>query len=100
MTNFQHLPENNWYVYVLQSSLDGRMYVGSTNDLQRRLQEHSAGRTRATSRRLPVRLIYFEGHLSKLDAVRRERYFKTTPGKRTLRQVLRHTLNPERKTDA
>lgn len=81
-----------WYVYVLRGARDGQFYVGSTNDVQRRMAEHFAGRNRSTARRLPVKLIYFEAHLSKSDALRREAYFKTTKGKVTLRQVLRDAL--------
>ncbi len=33
-----------WYVYILTSERDGKLYVGSTNDLKRRLKEHEQGR--------------------------------------------------------
>ncbi len=81
------------YVYVLRSKRDGKFYIGSTNDLKRRLQQHQRGENTSTSKRLPVELIYFEGHRSKNDALRREKYFKTTKGKITLRQILREALN-------
>lgn len=67
-------------------------YIGSTNDLRRRLSEHQQGKNTSTAKRLPLELIYFEGHLSKGDALRREAYFKTTKGKTTLKQMLRETL--------
>jgi predicted GIY-YIG superfamily endonuclease len=38
------------------------------------------------------KMLYYEAHLSKADAVRREQYFKTTKGKSTLRQMLRGSL--------
>ena len=82
-----------YYVYILQSAKDNKFYIGSTNDLKRRLKEHKLGKNISTSKRLPVELIYFEGHLSKEDASRRERYFKTTKGKTTIRQILRNQLN-------
>src|SRR2546428_3033112 len=85
-------PLGFWYVYVLQSERDGGLYVGSTNLLRRRLYEHAMGKTTSTARRRPLRLIYFEGHLSKLDAARRERYFKTARGKRSLYQMIRDSL--------
>jgi len=81
-----------WYVYVLRSLTDNMFYVGSTNDLKRRLQQHQRGENVSTAKRLPVELLYFEGHRSKDDAVRRERYFKTEKGKTTLRQMLRDSL--------
>ncbi len=71
---------------------NGQLYAGSTQDLKRRMQEHTNGRSTTTSKYLPVRLIFYEAFLAKEDAIRRERYFKTTKGKSTLRLMLRHTL--------
>lgn len=81
-----------FYVYVLLSLKDNKFYIGSTNDLKRRLREHFAGKNISTSKRLPLKLIYFEGHLAKSDAERREKYFKTTKGKVTLRAIIRDSL--------
>lgn len=82
-----------FYVYVLLSLKDHRFYIGYTNNLKRRLNEHNSGKNISTKPRLPLKLIYYEAHLSKSDAMRRESYFKTTKGKSTLRQVLRDSLN-------
>ncbi|OGM00971.1 hypothetical protein A2480_03025 [Candidatus Uhrbacteria bacterium RIFOXYC2_FULL_47_19] len=76
------------YVYVLVSGRDGKFYVGQTNDLRRRLRQHQSGMNRSTAGRLPVMLVFYEAYLSKGDALRRERYFKTTKGKVTLRAML------------
>jgi putative endonuclease len=81
-----------FYVYVLLSKKDGNFYTGFTNNLKRRIQEHQQGKNISTSRRLPVELVYFEGHKSKEDALRRESYFKTTKGKITIKQVIRTRL--------
>ena len=81
-----------WYVYVLRSAKDHDFYVGSTNNLKRRVQQHQRGENISTAKRLLVELIYFEGHHSKDDALRREKYFKTTKGRITLRQMLRGGL--------
>lgn len=81
-----------WYVYVLRSLKNHMFYIGSTNDLKRRLTQHEHGENTSTAKRLPVVLIYFEGHRSKDDALRREKYFKTTKGKVTLRQILKDSL--------
>ncbi|TMJ01311.1 MAG: GIY-YIG nuclease family protein [Bacillati bacterium ANGP1] len=78
-----------WYVYVLISRRDGRLYVGSTSDLERRITDHSTGKNISTVSRRPLALVYFEGHLNKSDALRRERYFKTAKGKVTLKQMIR-----------
>ncbi len=81
-----------YYVYVLLSERDGMFYIGFTADLKRRLKEHQTGKNKSTKARLPIRLVYYEAHLSKADAMRRERYFKTAKGKSSLRQMLRESL--------
>jgi len=81
--------EGFYYVYILKSQKDSNLYIGFTNDLSRRLQEHQQGKNISTSKRLPVELIYFESHKSKKDALRRESYFKTAKGKTTIKQILR-----------
>ena len=86
--------KNFYYTYVLLSSRDNKFYIGFTSNLKRRIKEHEQGKNVSTASRLPVKLIYFEGHRSKRDAMRREGYFKTTKGKVTLRQILRESLLP------
>ncbi len=81
-----------YYVYVLFSKKDQHLYIGMTNDLRHRLAEHRYGLTPSTRPRRPLQLIFYEAHASRLDAVRRERYFKTSKGKATLRQMLRDTF--------
>jgi len=73
-----------YYVYVLLNLKDKKRYIGFTSNLRRRMKEHNAGRNVSTKSRLPLKLIYYEAHLSKTDAVRREGYFKTTKGKSAL----------------
>ena len=81
-----------YYVYVLLSQKDSKFYIGFTNNLKRRMKEHNSGKNISTKSRQPLRLIYYEAHLSEIDAERREGYFKTTRGKSTLRQILREAL--------
>lgn len=82
-----------WCVYVLRSRRDGKFYVGITSNLPRRLLQHQSRENPSTAKRLPVEVVYFEGHLSKADALRRERYFKTAKGKTTLRQITRDAFS-------
>lgn len=80
------------YVYVLKSLRDERLYVGRTDDLRERMKEHNAGKTWTTKRMLPIKLIFYEAFLDKEDAIRRERYFKTSKGKLSLKQIIRDSL--------
>lgn len=73
-----------FYVYVLESKKDGNRYIGYASNLKKRIKEHQAGYNFSTKFRLPFKLIYFEGCLNEQDAKRRERYLKTTQGRRFL----------------
>lgn len=73
------------YVYVLHSEVDGQLYTGCTADLRKRFLEHNAGKVFSTRNRRPLKLIYFEACLSEQDAFRREKYLKTTYGKRYIK---------------
>ena len=84
-----------YYVYILQSLKDKKLYIGYSSNLKRRLKEHKTGGSKSTKCRLPFRLVYYEAHTSKEDAKRREKYFKTDKGKSTLRLMLRNGLNLE-----
>ena len=74
-----------WYAYVLKMA-DGEYYVGSTNDLKRRMGEHARGRGIATKWRLPVTLEAYIAVRSEEAARRLEKYLKTSSGKATLRK--------------
>ena len=71
-----------FYVYVLESGVDGNRYIGYTNNLRRRIEEHRNGKSFSTKFRRPFTLIYFEGCTNEEDAKRREYYLKTTQGRR------------------
>lgn len=80
-----------WYfVYVLRSHKDYHLYIGQTAHLHERLLQHQRGENISTARRLPIELIYFEGHQTRSAAERRERYFKTAKGKTMLKYLLRN----------
>ena len=80
------------YVYILKSLRDYKLYVGRTDNLKRRILEHQNGKDWTTKRMLPIKLIFYECFLSKADAIRRERYLKTSKGKSTLKMMLRESL--------
>lgn len=79
-------------VYVLYSLKDKQFYIGYTNNLHDRLTSHILGNSKATSFRRPFILLFCEYFLSKHDATRREKYFKTSFGKKALRLMLRESL--------
>ena len=69
-----------WYVYFLKLR-DGDIYVGSTNDLKRRIASHQAGQVRSTSVNLPVTLKSYVAVGTEDHARELEDYFKSGSGK-------------------
>jgi len=65
-----------FYVYILKSRQDGNLYVGSTNDLRRRLAEHNNGKNVSTKSRAPFEIRYYEAYYSEDDARHRESALK------------------------
>ena len=81
-----------FYVYVLQSEFDGNFYVGYTSDIRKRIKQHNSGGVRSTKGRRPLKLVYWEGCLNQQDATHREKYLKTTYGKRYIKSRLKNYL--------
>lgn len=67
-----------YYVYLIESKKNqSEIYVGSTNDLRRRLREHNMGDSWYTRRHAPWELIYYEAYKSESDAREREKRLKS-----------------------
>lgn len=61
-----------FYLYILKSKKDDNLYIGSTNNLRRRLFEHNNGMTKSTQSRRPFELRYYESYFNESDARHRE----------------------------
>ncbi|MEK7562381.1 MAG: GIY-YIG nuclease family protein [Patescibacteria group bacterium] len=79
------------YVYFLFLN-NGNIYKGSTSDLKRRISEHNQGKVESTKFKRPLKLIHYEAYLMKEDATRREKYLKTTYGRRDIKRQLSSLL--------
>jgi len=79
------------YTYILLLE-NGMLYKGITSDLKRRISEHKNGKVISTKHKRPVKLIHYEAYLLKSDAERRERFLKTTEGRRLLKQQIKDIL--------
>lgn len=64
------------YVYVLHSDRLGKYYVGRTENISKRLEDHNAGRSTYTKRGRPWVLVYEERFEEKADAIAREMEIK------------------------
>jgi putative endonuclease len=81
-----------YYTYVLQSQKDGKFYTGYTEDLRKRFTNHNLGKVPSTKGRGPFKLIYYEACLNQQDATAREKFLKSGPGKRYLKNRLKRFL--------
>jgi len=81
-----------YYVYVLVSKRDKNFYVGYTEDLKSRFEQHSKGLVHSTKDRRPLELVYYETCRDKRDAMHREKYLKTYLGRQFLRNRLKSYL--------
>lgn len=74
-------------VYVLESINFDWIYVGMTTDIERRLHDHNAGYNKSTKAKAPYLLLFAEDYLDSITARNREKYLKTTVGKRYIRKT-------------
>jgi len=84
--------QENYYVYILLSLADDKLYTGQTNNLKRRLQQHARGEVTATKNRRPLKLIHYEYFINKEDAEAREKFLKSGYGHEQLFNFLKRTL--------
>lgn len=86
------MPTYMYYVYILFSVKDGKLYIGSTPHLKARLSKHHSGYVPSTKHRRPLRLIYYECYLTGRDAKRREEFLKGGKGHHELKIQIPETL--------
>jgi len=65
-----------FYVYILKSKKDNSIYIGYTNDLKRRFEEHNNLENKSTKHKAPFELVYYESYKSSSDAKYREKNLK------------------------
>ena len=71
-----------YWVYILKSKKDNNFYIGHTNNLDRRLEEHNSGKDRSTKWRRPFELHYSEKFTSRKDTIAREIFLKRMRNKK------------------
>ncbi len=82
-----------YYTYVLLSLKDNLFYTGYTSDIGKRVLAHNNGEVTSTKYRRPLKLVYYEACINQQDATHREKYLKTTYGKRYIKNRLKKFLN-------
>ena len=84
-----------YYVYILQSLKDNKLYIGKTDDLKSRIKRHDMGLVLATKPRRPLMLIYYEAFQNKTDAGHEELFYKSGFGREALQSKLKYTLSQD-----
>ncbi|MCX6730044.1 MAG: GIY-YIG nuclease family protein [Candidatus Portnoybacteria bacterium] len=77
-----------FYVYILQSKKDKKLYTGFSKDLKARLGQHNEGKVKITKNRLPMELVYYEAFKDERAARCQELFYKTGQGRRILQKRL------------
>jgi putative endonuclease len=77
------------FVYIIRSQVDGSYYIGSTQNLEDRLERHNQGRSKYTKSRSPWELVYSEQHVDRSTAVRRENEIKKRKSKEFIESLVR-----------
>lgn len=86
-----------FYIYILFSLKDFEFYTGFTENLKRRFSQHTAGNVESTKNRRPLKPVYYEAYLLKEDAEAREKYLKTSDGKRDIKRQLKNFIKKYKK---
>lgn len=81
-----------YYVYILQSLKDNKLYVGFTDNIERRLKEHNDGKNFSTKSRTPFKMIFYEALPSIEEATEREKFYKSGRGHEVLYKILFKSL--------
>ncbi len=74
--------------YILQNDTTKKHYIGSTDDLIRRLDEHNRGQTKSTRQKGEWKLIYKEEYNSKIEAINREKQIKSYKGGNAFKRLV------------
>jgi len=78
-----------FYTYILYNDHINKYYVGSTNNLERRLQDHNRGKDRYTRQAKEWSLVYFEKHETRSQAVTRESQIKRKKSRVFIESLIR-----------
>ncbi|PCI19071.1 excinuclease ABC subunit C [Candidatus Wolfebacteria bacterium] len=82
----------NHIIYILYSLKDKKLYVGCTENLEKRLKKHMDGNVTSTRNRRPLELIYTEQYNSKEKAFQREKLLKSLWGSRIKKKIQKQYL--------
>jgi len=77
-----------YFIYILYSKQYKRTYTGQTNNLENRLRYHNAGKVQSTKAYAPWEVIYFEEYASRSETIKREKWLKSSRGRKLVKGIL------------
>jgi putative endonuclease len=80
--------EKKFFVYVMSSKIRKYIYVGLTENVEKRVGQHNSGKEKTTKPYTPFELIHQETFSTRLDARKREKQLKTGSGKEWIKKNL------------
>jgi putative endonuclease len=78
-----------YFVYIIDSLKDGTYYVGSTRDLNERIERHNQGRSKYTKAKKPWKIVFCEKHPDRSRASIREKEIKSRKSKSHIETLVR-----------
>ena len=76
-------------MYILRSLKDGSYYIGSTNDVEKRLKRHNSGGSKYTKSKRPFELVYKEAFKTLSEARKREYYLKSLKSRVVIEKLIK-----------
>ena len=77
-----------FFAYIIRSLNHDFTYRGHCENFEARLKQHNAGMTESIRSYIPFTLIYKEEFATREDAIAREKYFKSSAGRRFLKKII------------
>ncbi len=79
-----------YFTYIIKSLKNGKYYIGSTNNIERRVSEHNTGHSKYTKNKGPFELVYKEEYNTNSEAKKREYYFKSLKSSKAIEKLIHY----------
>jgi putative endonuclease len=77
-----------FHLYIIQSQKDDSFYIGTASDLTERINRHNQGRSKFTKNKRPWKLVYYEPHPDRSNAMKREYALKRRKSKDYINKLI------------
>ncbi|MBI3631739.1 MAG: GIY-YIG nuclease family protein [Candidatus Staskawiczbacteria bacterium] len=77
-----------YFLYILQSEKNGRYYIGSTNNLKRRIIEHNSGKTRSLKYLIPLKIVFSKEYKQEHETKQMEKKLKKFKNRNIIKRIV------------